>query len=716
MAQENKRLSRELLTTRDQLHRMLSCSPSVVYSCYPIGDLGITYVSENLTMQLGYEPQELLADTHFWRDHIHPEDAPRVLAKLSSLLEKGFHSHTYRFRHKDGRWRWIHDELTLIRDAQNIPQEIIGYWVDVTERRLAAAALQESESRYRSLVENIDLGITLINPDYEVVMTNAAQGRMFRKPVQELVGKFCFQEFEKRDQACRHCPGTRAMASGQRAIEYTEGVRDDGSHIDARIHAFPTFGPGGEVAGFIEVVEDLTELRRAEEAIRKSEEKYRGIFDESVAAIFEFDNQMKFTNTNQAGLDLLGYSQAELLQMSLPDVDADPVAVLPAYEKLFSGGRLINYEHTLRRKDNRIITVLNNSRPLTDPHGKVVGMISTLIDITARKQAEDALVAAELRRRIFFEQSRDGIVVLAENGKVFEANQSYAQMLGHTLEEVRELYLWDWDAHYSRPDLEKMIGEVNEDGDYFETQHRRKDGSIFDVEISTTAAVLGGQKLIFCSCRDVTERKKAEDQIRTSLQEKEVLLKEIHHRVKNNMQIISTILSLQGKYSRGRDPQELLQDCKNRIRSMALIHESLYGTGNLSNIDFFEYLKRLTRSVADSHGAMELGVKVTVAGDSLILDIGRAVPCGLIANELLVNCLKHAFPDKGGGEIQVHLEMQGDRQRVLEVKDNGVGLDPDFTLEGSDTFGLLIINNLVKQIGGQITVKSNGGTSFRIVF
>ena len=236
------------------------------------------------------------------------------------------------------------------------------------------------------------------------------------------------------------------------------------------------------------------------------------------------------------------------------------------------------------------------------------------------------------------------------------------------------------------------------------------------MEISTTAAVLGGQKLIFCSCRDVTGRKKAEDQIRTSLQEKEVLLKEIHHRVKNNMQIISTILSLQGKYSRGRDPQELLQDCKNRIRSMALIHESLYGTGNLSNIDFFEYLKRLTRSVADSHGAMELGVKVTVSGDSLILDIGRAVPCGLIANELLVNCLKHAFPDKGGGEIQVHLEMQGDRQRVLEVKDNGVGLDPDFTLEGSDTFGLLIINNLVKQIGGQITVKSNGGTSFRIVF
>jgi PAS domain S-box-containing protein len=716
VALENERLSRELLTTRDRLQRLLSSSPAMIYSCHPSGDFGTTYISENVTMQLGYEPRDFLEDPRFLNSHIHPQDDPRVFAELPALFEKGFHALEYRFRHQDGSWRWMHEDLTLVRDAHGRPQEIIGYWVDVTERRQAEEALQESESRYRSLVENIDLGITAIGSDYKVIMANAAQGRILKKTPQELVGKVCFQEFEKRDRMCPHCPGAKAMASGQPAIAFTEGVRDDGSLIPARIHAFPTYGPGGEVNGFVELVEDIRELKRAEEAIRKSEEKYRGIFDESVAAIFEFDNDKNFINTNQAGLDLLGYSPEELLSMNMQDVDADPLIFLPAHEKILAGGRLINHEHKLRRKDHTIITVLNNSRPLTDRLGNVVGMLSTMIDITARKQAEEALMAAELRRRIFFEQSLDGIVVLDEKGKVFEANPSYARMLGYPLGEVQELHLWDWDARWSRSELEKKIREMDEGGDHFETQHRRKDGSIFDVEITSTAAVLGGQKLTFCHCRDITERKKAEDQIRASLQEKVVLLKEIHHRVKNNMQIISTILSLQGKYSQGRDPEELFQDCKDRIRSMALIHESLYGTGNLSKIDFLEYLKKLTKSVAYSHGAMEMGIKVTVTGDHLILDISRAVPCGLIANELLVNSLKHAFPEKEGGEIQVHLEVQGENQKVFEVKDNGVGLAPDFSLESSATFGWLIINNLVKQIGGSMTVESNGGAAFRIVF
>ncbi|MCB1128753.1 MAG: PAS domain S-box protein, partial [Verrucomicrobiae bacterium] len=127
------------------------------------------------------------------------------------------------------------------------------------------------------------------------------------------------------------------------------------------------------------------------EALRRSEERYRGIFDESVVAIYVFDEQKRFVDSNQAGLDLLGYSREELLQLSIPDVDADPLVVLPAHERLLSGGRLINYEHRLRRKDGSIITVLNNSRPLTDVHGTPVGMQSTLIDITERKRAEEVL-------------------------------------------------------------------------------------------------------------------------------------------------------------------------------------------------------------------------------------------------------------------------------------------------------------------------------------
>jgi PAS domain S-box-containing protein len=214
---------------------------------------------------------------------------------------------------------------------------------------------------------------------------------------------------------------------------------------------------------------------------------------------------------------------------------------------------------------------------------------------------------------------------------------------------------------------------------------------------------------------DITERKRAEEQVLASLKEKEVLLKEIHHRVKNNMQIISTLLALQAKYDQGKNPAAVFQDCQNRIRSMALIHESLYNTENLASINFRHYLEQLGARLLASYGSAAQGLKVTMAGADWYLDISQAVPCGLIANELMVNSLKHAFPGRKEGEIQVSLEVAGDR-RILEVRDNGVGLGPDFDLENPATFGWLMVKNLTKQLGGNCTVQSNGGTSCRIVF
>ncbi len=149
--------------------------------------------------------------------------------------------------------------------------------------------------------------------------------------------------------------------------------------------------------------EIINGYRRAEESLRDSEEKYKGIFNESVTAIYLFDAEKNFVDSNQAGLDLLGYSREELLTMSIADVDADPKVVLPAHKQLLSEEKLFNYEHQLKRKDGRIITVLNNSKPLSNAQGNVVGMQSTLIDITKRRQAEETLQKSEDRYRNLFE-------------------------------------------------------------------------------------------------------------------------------------------------------------------------------------------------------------------------------------------------------------------------------------------------------------------------
>ena len=190
--------------------------------------------------------------------------------------------------------------------------------------------------------------------------------------------------------------------------------------------------------------QEADERLKAESALRQSEEKYRGIFDESVVAIYLFDNEKNFLDSNQAGMELLGYSKEELLGMSIPDVDADPAIVNPAHEQLLGGDRLINYEHQLRKKDGGIITVLNNSRPITNDSGNVIGMQSTLIDITDRKQAEKALRKRESLLTAFTHALPDISFILDEEGKYIEVIASgklflYAdqkKMLGSYIHDV----------------------------------------------------------------------------------------------------------------------------------------------------------------------------------------------------------------------------------------------------------------------------------------
>ena len=193
-----------------------------------------------------------------------------------------------------------------------------------------------------------------------------------------------------RDQAEMYRADDRqVMESGVPKIGYGERQDSAAGAIWLRTSKVPLRDADGQACGVLGIYEDVTEQQATEARLRESEQKYRGIFDEAVAAIYVFDTQKRFLDSNQAGLDLLGYARDELLHLSIPDVDADPVVVLPAHDQLLGGGRLLNYQHRLRRKDGRVVTVLNNSRPLTAPDGTVLGLQSTLIEITGLVAALD---------------------------------------------------------------------------------------------------------------------------------------------------------------------------------------------------------------------------------------------------------------------------------------------------------------------------------------
>ncbi|RME99665.1 MAG: PAS domain S-box protein, partial [Chloroflexi bacterium] len=214
---------------------------------------------------------------------------------------------------------------------------------------------------------------------------------------------------------------------------------------------------------------------------------------------------------------------------------------------------------------------------------------------------------------------------------------------------------------------------------------------------------------------DITQQKQAESQIKASLKEKEVMLQEIHHRVKNNLQIISSLLNLQSAYV--NDPQlaDIFQDSQHRIRSMALIHEKLYRSKNLAQINFAEYIQDLSASMFSAQSSTAKGVTLECHVLPILLNIDQAVPSGLILNELLSNALKHAFP--GGGPGKVTVDLTATNQQIhLAVSDNGIGLPPDFNFDQTDSLGLQLINTLVDQLDGSIEFNGQNGTRVEVRF
>jgi PAS domain S-box-containing protein len=262
----------------------------------------------------------------------------------------------------------------------------------------------------------------------------------------------------------------------------------------------------------------------------------------------------------------------------------------------------------------------------------------------------------------------------------------------------------------------------------FETCWRRYDGTaIWVLDSARTIRHANGRVLCYeGAVEDITDRKRAEEQIQASLREKEVLLKEIHHRVKNNLQIISSLLDFQSEYIKDQLTLEMFREGQNRIRSMALIHEQLYQSKDLARIDFAEYVRDLTDYLFQSYGASGDAITLEIHIADILLGIDTAIPCGLIINELVSNALKYAFPlslssppcaggKEGRCEILVALHSDND-QLTLIVSDNGVGFPRDLDFLNAETLGLRLVNMLSRQLKGTIELDRNDGTTLKITF
>lgn len=348
-------------------------------------------------------------------------------------------------------------------------------------------------------------------------------------------------------------------------------------------------------------------------------------------------------------------------------------------------------------------------------------------EISERTLAEEALRESEERYRTLFENSRDGIIIIEPpSWKLTAANPTFLNML--RLEDqsgdYRNLAPWDLspeiqpDGEPSAAKAARMIETaMNEGWCFFEWQHRRLDGNSFPATVLLSRCQLKNRTFLQATIRDITERKRAEEQTQASLKEKEILLKEIHHRVKNNMQIIISLLNLQTGSIRDRDLLRIFNDSMNRIRALALVHERLYQSEDIGKIDFTSYIATITEDLINNNSIFCGKPRLRIEAEPIHLGLDQAIPCGLITNELITNTLKYAFPEGASdAEILISLRHDNGGTITLKIRDNGIGMAQTPDPKGMASLGLQLVHVLVDQIGGRYRIDREGGTAWTITF
>jgi len=399
-------------------------------------------------------------------------------------------------------------------------------------------------------------------------------------------------------------------------------------------------------------------------------------------------------------------------------------------------GKKVQYYKTIwLRKDGKLIDVSLNHSPVFDIYGKMTGVSIISRDITESRIAEEKLRESEGKYRNIVETANEGILIIDDEAIVTYANKKMAEMLGYSLEEGIGRPIWNFICEGNEAivklNLEKRRRGINEN---YELKLIRKDGSSLWVLINAKSLFDKDGKFTgsISMFTDITKRKEAEKAL---IKFEAARMKEIHHRIKNNLQVISSLLSLEAERFSDAKMLETLRESQNRVASMALIHEELYEGDKIDTFDFAAYLRKLTSELFSSYNVGNDNISLNLDLEHVYLGMDTAIPLGIIVNELVSNALKHAFPAGSKGEIQIRLRkaetpaanhdisdsgpcsMEKDSfDYILRVADNGKGMPEEIYFENADSLGLKLVNILVEQIDGYIELKRDHGTEFTIRF
>ncbi len=653
-----------------------------------------------------------------------PEERNRAKKNKEKVLSgKKLGGVEYTAQRKDGStFPVIIHSNPIIRN--NKPAGLRGIIIDITNRKKTEVALQHSRDYLDRILNSMYEGVMVVDRNYFIKTANACFIDTYGRKKEEIIGRKCYEVTHKTDKPCSSkkctCP-LHVVFESKKPIKLEHiHTNQAGRNIFVEISAFPLFGQNGNVEQVVELSLDITERKQADDALRESEDRYRMLVENQGEGVGIVDENETFIFSNLAANNIFGTRKGSLIGRNLKEfTDADTFKIIHAQTAKRKLGKKNKYEIEIIRKDKKQRFLLITATPKFNEEGDYVGAFAVFRDITERKVAEKALRVSEEKFRDLFENANDFIQSVDPKGRFLYVNQKWLDVLGYTKKEVEKLTLWDIihkDQIQHCIEIFKKI-KTGAEITQIETVFICKSGEEIYVEGNVNAHFRDGKfaatRGIF---RDNTIRRYAEKALKRSLREKEVLLREIHHRVKNNLQVISSLINLQSKTIKNKKVLNILKNSQDRIKSMALVHERLYKSINLAHIDFGKYVKDITRHLFRTYGINPQILKITLNIEDILLDINTAIPCGLIINEIVSNSLKHAFPDGKKGEIFIQFHSGKHNMFILTVGDNGTGLQKDLDLSDPKTLGLELVNILVEQIKGTVEIDRSQGTTFRIEF
>lgn len=595
---------------------------------------------------------------------------------------------------------------------------------EIEDRINVERELNSAQKNLRMLVDSSLDMICASDPEGNVTEFNNAAQQTFGYTYEEVIGKsviMLYEVPEERMEVMRLLMKQDGFFSGE-----VTNRRKDGTSFTAFLSASILKDPNGNIIGSMGVSRDISTIKNAETELRLSEEKYRAIYSQAYIGIALVDKDTgKFIEVNQRLCDILGYEMDDLQKMSVRELRLEgDLSHLPSGKEFIKRGfERVFDEQRYRDKAGREVILNITISLVKDAAGEPRHFVYVYEDITPKRRAEEQIRLQAAKMSAIFESSSHMIWTIDREYKLVSFNNNQVEWLrenyglkpyvGMPVLSGSMVSTVEYNAFWKQKIDQAFAGEMRK----FETRYTNKGGAHHWHEVFLNPIKDENDISIEVSCiaHDITDQKAAEENIRQSLKEKEVLLKEVHHRVKNNLQVISSILNLQSSYVKDKKSLDLLLESQNRIKSMAFVHESLYQTKDFSNISFSSYVENICSNLVHSYSNPDNPPELKMELDSIQLNLDTAIPCGLIINELISNALKYAFKGKEKGKLSVTVKSIGDQLKIV-IADNGRGLPENIDFRNTESLGLQLVVTLVEQINGKIDLETKKGSKFTIEF